>query len=152
MINVRLITYEDKTEILKWRNDPLSRNMLINTNFVKTKQHDAWFSSTILNKDKYLFMCLDSNKKKIGTVRFDIKDKIAKIAIILNPTKRNLGLSEPCIIQALKKLYSLNPEINFFIAEIRKNNIASKKLFEKIGFKLQYSKNEIYYYNMKFFE
>ena len=149
MIDVRLITYEDKTEILKWRNDPHSRKMLINTNFVKTKQHDAWFSSTILNKDKYLFMCLDRNKKKIGTVRFDTKDNIAKIAIILNPTKRNLRLSEPCITQAVKKLYSLNPQINFFIAEIKKNNIASKKLFEKIGFKLQYSKNEMYYYNMK---
>ena len=149
MILVRLITYEDKNEILKWRNDPLSRKMLINTDFVKINQHDEWFRSIIVNKDKYLFMCLDRNKNKIGTVRFDIKDNMAKIAIILNPTKRNLGLSEPCVIQATKNLYTLNPQICFFIAEIKKINIASKKLIEKIGLKLQYSKNDIDYYNMK---
>ena len=77
-------------------------------------------------------MCLDRNKKKIGTVRFDIKDNIAKIAIILNPTNEIWDYQNLVLFKQQKTLHFKSANL-FFIAEIKKINIASKKLFEKIG-------------------
>ena len=148
MIRVRLAKNEDSNEIFEWRNDPVTREMFINSDIVKINEHREWFESTQVNKNRCLFMCIDKNENKIGIVRFDLEDYEATISINLNPNKRKLGLAKFCLKYSIIELRNLFSEIRVLKAEIKDNNFASRKTFVGIGFKYEFQKDNMCYYQM----
>jgi hypothetical protein len=63
MIKVRLASPEDKDDLFKWRNDKHSIDMFINSDPVTLKEHQNWFEKILSNNNKYLFICLNHEKK-----------------------------------------------------------------------------------------
>ncbi len=149
MIKLELATIEDSRDIYQWRNDPLTREMSINTQIVKISVHRKWFNSSLENKDRHLFMCVDINKNKIGLVRFDIEGDTGLVSINLNPNKRNQGLAKLCLKESIIKLQNCSPKIRILKAKIKKINYPSKKTFEGIGFKFHYQYKNLCHYEMK---
>jgi RimJ/RimL family protein N-acetyltransferase len=132
---VRKIIKQDLLDLWLWRND--KKSIFFSKNQTKTtlERHKKWFKKNLSNTRVkfYLGYLIKKNeKKKIGVVRFNIKDKYTLVSINLNPIMRNKGLSYILLEAAIKKF--LRFKKNKLIAEIKNNNLASIKCFLKNKF------------------
>jgi RimJ/RimL family protein N-acetyltransferase len=133
---------EHMRDIWKWRNDILTLRMSANSHRVSWKLHKRWFNSKILSSKTFMYLGYHK-KKKIGVVRFDIKNNIAFVAINTNPKIRGKKLSTPLLHSAIRFFYKKN---NFILkSKIKKNNIPSIKCFLNCGF-VHYKKYKNYFY------
>lgn len=125
---------EDIQDILVWRNDPVTRQMSRNNNYISEIHHETWFK-TMLADDTHIGLIGYFNGKKIGAVFLKI-DIHASVSINMNPEHRGKKLSEELLREALREMRLMNPKIDQFIAEIKDTNIASIKIFCRNNFTL----------------
>ena len=149
MIKIRCANEKDSSTILKWRNDPLTREMFLNSEPVDEDSHFEWFTSTINDLKQCLLVCENNNNEAIAVIRFDANETEAEVSINLSPQHRNQGLAVPCLTEAIEFFKSHYPSIRSIIAEIKFQNKASKKTFIRAGFELaeQRSCTWIFKYN-----
>jgi len=143
-LNIRSATENDFSELLEWRNDPLTIQMSQSTNGVSQADHETWFRKTLKTQSIKLLICeSESDLKKIlkiGMVRFDeTADNLYKVSINLNPLHRGKGLAKKCLESSIHDFRKKNKRNIQLIAEIKASNEASKKIFSDVGFK--YVKN-----------
>ena len=65
---------------------------------------------------------------------YEILRDIAKVNIYLNKDFRNKGYSQEILFESINKFLSNNKNIKYLQAYILEENIASKKIFENLGF------------------
>ena len=74
-------------------------------------------------------------KEKIGTIRFEANESVIKTSIMLNPLFLGKGLGSHVIKLGVERfIMEKKPDMQI-IAEIKKDNIASIKAFQKADFK-----------------
>jgi RimJ/RimL family protein N-acetyltransferase len=83
----------------------------------------------------HLVMIAEKAFRGVGTIRFDaaVNDITAltwEVSIVVSPIDRGHGIGGEMLAKGCKK-FTLFP----IIAEIRKDNIASQKIFERCGFR-----------------
>lgn len=134
-IFIREAKETDSQAVFEWRNDIVSRQMFHSTNEVSWPDHMAWFAASLKNEKRLMLICCESDKNdRVGIVRFEIEGRSALISINLAPEKRGRNLSRACLTGALDYLAQKHPENGCVVAEIKKINIASRKIFESLGF------------------
>jgi len=74
-------------------------------------------------------------KEKIGTIRFEANESAIKTSVMLNPLFLGKGLGLQVIKMGIEKFIKEEKPSKSLITEIKKNNIASIKTFQKAGFK-----------------
>lgn len=126
---LRKATEADALDILAWRNDPHTRAMSRNQDEVDTASHIAWFGKALVDPRR-TFLIGEVDDEKIGMVRFDRGDE-TEVSIHLNPAYRSQGLSYPLLMEALTFV------AGDVWAEIKEENAASLRLFERAGFEFQ---------------
>ena len=144
---IQKITKKDSLDIWQWRNDKESIFFSKNKKKVTLDVHNKWFKKNLKNKKiKFYIGCIVNKKlkKKVGVVRFDIKNKYALVSINLNPVMRGKKLSYILLAGAIKKFLKFK-KIKL-IAEIKKNNFASIKCFLKNGFCFVKARNQYNFY------
>ena len=144
---IQKITKKDSLDIWLWRNDKKSIFFSKNKKKITLESHNKWFNKTL--KDKKInfyigFLVKNNEKKKVGIVRFDIKNKYALVSINLNPVMRGKGLSYILLATGIKKFKKFK-EIKL-IAQIKKKNLASISCFLKNKFYFLKSKNQYNFY------
>ena len=134
LMYIRLAIIADALDILNWRNDELSRRMSFNSDEVSFSEHYDWFNNLLESSTSELFIGTQ-NDEKIGVCRFDIVEEkqLAEVSINLNPTKRGKHLSKSFLKLSMEELFK-NHNVSVK-ARIKKENLASIKLFEGLGFK-----------------
>ncbi len=145
---IRPATYQDSDDLFSWRNDPQTRVMSITSDEVSRSDHDGWYSATLSNPKRILFIGeLDDNK--IGMCRFDIgEDKGATVSINLNPLMRGKGLSVEFLKRSIDTFWEVSKiDLN---AMIKHDNTASIKCFEKAGFCQKSSDENFHEYTLKY--
>ena len=95
-----------------------------------------------------MFICSDEKENKIAIIRFDIEGNTAEVSINLNSYKRNIGLAKICLNGSINYIRKSLTKIHTLKAEIKNNNIPSKKVFEGIGFQYQFEDENICHYQM----
>jgi|TARA_B110000967_G_C18895991_1_gene570673 RimJ/RimL family protein N-acetyltransferase len=149
MIELRFAEEKDAKDIFEWRNDKYSRKLSHNSNLISWENHLNWFSKTLKDKKICMFLCLDKHdKSKIGIVRFDINETSAKVSINLSPLKKGFGYGGPSLQNSIRKFYEHHKSILSIKAEIKIDNSASIKIFERSGFILEKESNNIMYYEL----
>jgi RimJ/RimL family protein N-acetyltransferase len=132
LVKIRRAVESDSKDIWKWRNDPITKAQCINTDLISWDLHDDWYKRSLQNPDRFLYIGTDKNNNKIGVCRFDIAEKEVEISINLNPEFRNKNLSKSLLSNAL---FQFNKFSNAdFLARIKHLNIASQRIFQKVGF------------------
>ena len=132
-IVARIATIDDASNILEWRNDALTRKMFRNSGVIDWEQHIQWLHS-ISDPNRLLLMCCQSMGTDVGFVWFCIRQKTAEVSINLAPIARGRGLSGKCLIAAIYFLQKERPCIIELTAHVRVKNLASRRLFERLGF------------------
>lgn len=144
---IQKIKKNDSLDIWLWRNDLISIFYSRNKKKITLESHNRWFHKSL--KDKKIkfyigYLVKKNEKKKVGVVRFDIKNKHALVSINLNPIMRGKGLSYILLAAGVKKFLKLK-KINL-IAEIKKSNLASINCFLKNGFYFIKSRKQYNFY------
>lgn len=126
-------TFKDSSTLISWRNDPVVRKNSFNNKKIEFKNHNIWFKKQISRK-KNFFWIFHFNNEKIGFVRliYEKKKYILNYLISKKFRKKNLGkIMLNLMIKKLKKKKTLSKLI---VANVKNNNLASKKTLFSIGF------------------
>ena len=147
-ITIRKARISDSKSIWNWRNDPLTRSMFINKDYIEYKDHLKWFLSKLKNKNSFIYIG-QAFGKNVGMVRVDVSINIGEISININPKFRGVSLSETLLSDSVKAFRKKKPNCAL-VANIDKKNTASIKIFRSIGFIRQKSSKNIYTYRLNF--
>ncbi|MFM9983978.1 MAG: UDP-2,4-diacetamido-2,4,6-trideoxy-beta-L-altropyranose hydrolase [Flavobacteriales bacterium] len=134
-MSVRTARVSDLMLYYDWVNDTGVRANSFDSSAILLENHSNWFLNSLRSDSTVMFLFLMQNKP-IGQVRFILEDDVALVNFSIDKLHRGLGLSSPIIHQAIEYLRSMCPQIQTIRAEVKPENIASVKAFEKNNFKL----------------
>ena len=119
----------DALDVWAWRNDPLTRAMSRTTDEVDKASHLDWFAKALADARRTLLIG-EVEGEKVGMVRFDHSAE-TEVSININPAHRSRGLGYGLLCEAMRRV---DGDV---WAEIKDENVASQRLFERAGFELQ---------------
>lgn len=151
--NVKKAEKKDCKIIWKIRNHPSVRQNSSNLKAFSFDEHKNWFSNKYFkNKNNFCYVLKNVNYT-IGYCRFDYdnKQKTYVISIAINPKNHGKGLGNYLLSQSVDKLKAkLKKKADIrLMAEVKKNNISSIKLFERNGFEKNREDKNNYYFQKK---
>ena len=149
LVSARLASISDCKSIYQWRNDPITRKMSKNKNFIVWSDHVNWFKRSFFSNDNKLIICELGSSDKIAFLKFKLIKESALVSINLNPNFRGQGFAKHCLLNSIDLLKKETNKVKLLNAEIREENIASIKTFMGSGFTLNKMSNDIAYYQKK---
>ena len=126
---------EDRDDLYKWRNHPVVRENSFNSNPLSWDEHVQWFERKSQSPDTTIYIAY-YEEEKVGMIRFENESKTVGVSVMLNPNFIGRGLGAKLIKLGVKKFINERKVDKNIIAEIKENNIASQKAFQKAGFKV----------------
>ena len=137
---LRKVNFSDIEFLWYLRNQPdVYKYFRINKE-VKWEEHIKWIIPVLLGIASKDIFIIQKELLPIGQVRFDYqKNQEAEVSIAILKEFREGGVGRESFektVELLKK----EKKVKAIIAEVHKNNISSKKLFEKLNFKLREKK------------
>lgn len=143
-VKLRRANLEDIDKTYEWASDPLIRNFSFNTSKIDKKDHVRWFANKI-QSESCVYYIAEIEGVAIGSIRFDITNKIALISYLLNPNFQGRGLGKKILREGVNQLY-LEKNVDCIVGLVFKSNIASIKNFESLGYeKTDYNEDCIKY-------
>lgn len=133
----RPVEIKDAAFLLRLKNDVTTRKYSIASKAkIKKKDHLNWLSHTLQNPSVIYFLILISETAKpCGTVRFDLVNGKAEIAIHITKQHRGKGIATQ-IIKTLGGMIASHHNRNL-TAKIVDGNMRSMMVFLKNGFTLK---------------
>lgn len=131
-LKIRKAEINDAEYLFTLANDPVTRKNSFSSELIDWDSHIKWLEQKVNDSNSFIYIVTKDNKK-IGTVKFEIKDEVV-IGVTVDPNHRGLGLGAFIIEKGCQKFWTLNEEN--IIAYIKTSNKASKKIFERAKFKL----------------
>ena len=98
------------------------------------KNHNEWYKTHISSFDYSIYIFEDEENNFVAMTSYEILTDTAKVNIYLNKDYRNKRYSQEVLSESINKFLSDNKNIKYLQAYILEENIASKKLFENLGF------------------
>ena len=98
------------------------------------KNHNEWYKIHISSFDYLIYIFEDEENNFVAMTSYEILRDIAKVNIYLNKDYRNKKYSQEILSESINKFLSDNKNIKSLQAYILEENIASKKIFENLGF------------------
>ena len=140
---VRLATKEDARPVLDIRNDPMTRVQSVqNQELISLSEHLLWFEQQYFGDAKSRCFVLDDNGKVIGYCRYDLgaNDEYT-VSIAISPEYHGRGLGHLLLSQSIIQF----PAGKSIIAEVKKGNMPSIRLFQKNKFQTYREDRNNYY-------
>ena len=154
-VYLRAIESDDYKTTIKWHNDNEIWNMVGGTKyFVSMEYEKKWIEDAIWNKDQIkLGICVKENNELIGfcsLIKMDLANGSAEISIMIGDNQYwGKGLGSEAILLLSDFAFS-ERGFNRIWALILENNIASRRMFEKCGYKTEGVLRKSIYKNSKF--
>lgn len=132
-IYLREVNIDDAEMLYAWRNDETVRKSSFSEEIIEFPSHLAWLNRTLKSKD-VLFYILVDDSKNVGQIRVNTDGKLGTISYSIDASFRNKGYGKK-ILELLedKLIYSVY-NIKKLQGLVKKENIASQKAFEKLGY------------------
>lgn len=134
-IKLRDINKSDCKFLYGWRNHPIARAASIITEEIPYEDHVKWFEGSMKNPKRKIYIAIDDEGNRIGQIRFDEEDSDAIVSVTVDPEKYGKGIGTKIIEEGTKKYLCEHPTKKIK-AEVKKDNPASVRAFEKAGYKL----------------
>lgn len=125
---LRPATAEDLDELLRWRNDPITRLYRNDDRIITEDEHKVWFE-----KNKGNIFVYDNK----GQIKLD---EDGGIGWIVAPEYRNQGVGRAMLTEAVEQF---KPKW----CKVREDNRHSIKLALSCGFKFDRKEDRMYYFN-----
>jgi RimJ/RimL family protein N-acetyltransferase len=132
-ISIRNVKKSDKNLLFEWSNDEITRKNSYQNKKISYENHEKWFSSKLVDKNATYYIC-EVDNVPAGLIRFDKEENHTVIGITLAKEFRGKKIASN-FIQLGCNSY-LNKNLQPILAFIKKDNLASQKVFQKSDFKL----------------
>lgn len=121
----------DMERVFHLSNDPSVRENSILEGTITWDEHVAWFSAMLEDPDHVFLVAETPQGELIGQVRFSRRNRERLVSISIHRAFRNRHLGSRILAAAICEI----PE-RCCLAYVKETNVASRKMFEKIGFSL----------------
>ncbi|MBG6236595.1 UDP-2,4-diacetamido-2,4,6-trideoxy-beta-L-altropyranose hydrolase [Pedobacter sp. CAN_A7] len=132
------LTRANKGDLLttfNWANDQTIRAFSFSKANIPLVDHTKWYLNKIASKDCFYYIGVIDGKT-VGSIRYDITETIALISYLIDPAYHNQGLGLFLLKHGILHLLKDSPiEISRVVGMVMKDNIASVKAFERLGYK-----------------
>ena len=98
------------------------------------KNHNEWYKTHISSFDYSIYIFEDEENNFVALTSYEILRDIAKVNIYLSKDFRNKKYSQEILSESINKFLIDYKNIKYLQAYILEENIASKKIFENLGF------------------
>lgn len=120
------ITYE-------WANHPHTREFAFTKDFISFETHSKWLQGK-LNDGNCLYKIFMRDGEPIGSIRLDVKDDEGLISYLISPEFTGKGYGKKLLESAISNLVKESSEIKILKGLVKKENFASIRIFERLGF------------------
>lgn len=134
---LRKATKEDIMLIYQWANDPVVRQNSFQTKEIEPDEHVKWYEAK-MNSESTLFFVLMYADIPVGQIRLEVEGDSANINYSISSGYRGRGFAKEMIRLAEEEVKKNHPEIHKLIAEVKEDNPASQKVFEKEKYKKKF--------------
>ena len=128
-IFLRKAQKDDVLMLFCWVNDPVVRQSAFCTDDISLNSHKRWFLQ-VLDSDKVQIFILQKGDLPIGQVRLELKNDEWFIDYSIDAAWRGHGYGR----EILQLLEEQMPEGTILVGEVKDANLASMKVFERLGY------------------
>ena len=131
-LDLRLAEKTDCLRIYDWQSQPGNRKYFRNPKVPTIEEHEKWFEKTLLSEFRELFI-IEKAGMPIGFLRLDNLDegkKTYEISILISKEYQGKGFASDAL-----RMLRINLPTAIFRAEVLRDNLISKRLFESADFK-----------------
>ena len=135
---LREAEWEDMDLLFRWANDGEVRKNSFSVKEIAYEEHVEWFKKKIGGGESQIYI-FGNGEHEIGTLRLDFEGNEAVISYSIAAEYRKKGYGTVMIKLAEQKV----PHRTLMKAWVKEENIASNKIFIKLGYKrdgMQYKK------------
>lgn len=139
-IELRTVCDDDCILLYDWANNYEVRKNSFNPKEISWEEHKSWFNKKLSNPFSKLFI-LEKDKSAVGQIRYDKTDENTwELDFSISQRFRGMGLGKTIV--ELSMIQISGP----IVAVVRQNNIASRQVFERLGFQIQNKDDDIIKY------
>ena len=135
-IKLKKADFTDIEFLFYLRNIPQYYQYYTHPKAVQWEEHINWIMPILLGTDKRDLYIITADNTKAGQVRIDYTADMAEVSVALIEDFRGKGIAFEALEKAIKKAKK-EKGVNTFRAHVHQNNIASQKLFEKLGYQFE---------------
>lgn len=143
-IKVRLAQLNDAQRIWEIRNEPAALAVAASQDVIPLAQHVNWFNDKYFTNKGSVCFVAEADKNLVGYSRFDLDKNKYTNSIAVASSMHGKGIGTLLLKQSIEQLKSVSP----IHAEVRKYNLASIKMFERVGFRKIFEDNQNIYYQL----
>jgi RimJ/RimL family protein N-acetyltransferase len=134
VLRLRAAEAGDSALLLRWRNDPSTREQSFHSNEIDADAHEEWFERKLAAISTTSLFILEWNGKPIGQARIDATtDDRGEISVSLDATARGQGLGVELIERATARAAE-DLDLVEVDARIKATNTASRRAFAAAGY------------------
>ena len=145
----RKVNLADESLLLEWANDPTTRANAFSGLQITPQAHQQWFRGRVHNDDCHLYIVENETGEALGQVRFERIDKTWVVDYSLATVYRGCGMGRPLLDAALLR-FRTDECAPFVIGEVKIDNLASRRVFESLGFSAEHEGCETVKYTCQF--
>lgn len=134
-IELRPATISDAAALLEWVNNPDSLQWKRETRkTIAAGEHQAWLARRLVDPGTFMWI-IESSGQAAGQVRLQRDGDAFMIDIYVAKGHRRAGLAAAAIDAAISNFRHTRGNADI-VADVHKDNVASRRLFERLGFTL----------------
>lgn len=131
LLTLRKCQADDVVSYFNWVNDPSVRESSLETDPITWIEHEAWFKTRINDPMCRMYLlCIDN--LPVGQIRFQKVNNNWSINYSIDELVRGRGWGRFLVEQGIVAMRSST--MGNVVANIKVTNLASRKIFEKLGF------------------
>ena len=133
-LQVRTASASDEGLLLELANDPVTRQNSFNTNRITLSDHSAWLRSRLgATQWCRIYVVATASGLNVGQVRFERVKNSWEIGFSLSPLFRGRGMGSALLDAAINNFSRHVPGATL-VGLVKRENIVSRKVFERLGF------------------
>ena len=137
-LSLREVTAKDMELLYKWANDPTVRQNAFHTEPIPYEDHKMWFAKNLADRDVLMYILYQTTaqgrEEPLGQIRLSIEEGKAQIDYSVEASRRGQGLGAKMILMAEELLRDSRRDVSCCIAQVKYENPASARVFEKCGY------------------
>lgn len=126
-------------QLLAWANDPAVRAASYNSAQIGYEEHKRWFESKINDENCRIYILTDG-RRDYGQVRGYRRDGKVEISYSIDGNYRGRGFG-----RMMLELFAEKYPDALLYAEVKKDNPASSRVFESLGYRRESREDHICY-------
>jgi RimJ/RimL family protein N-acetyltransferase len=134
-VHIRSVTMADASQLLEWVNSPDSLKWKRLTSDKTSKEaHERWLAKQLSDPESFIW-AIEYEGRPVGQVRLQRRGSAFIVDIFIAACDRHRGFASSAVEAAIAEMRRSHPGSDV-LAEVHENNLASRRLFELIGFRL----------------